>query len=114
MNAIEYATWCQHVKTFEPMQSSMELMKLNVDIAKNARLRGRYWDSKLQQVRHQPDRPDGWFKFPDGTFASLDLVGSIEFFEYILPYNIGAVVYDPYVVVTFFLIIFFKLIIVFT
>ena len=84
MNAIEYATWCQHLKTFEPMQSSMELMKLNVDIAKNVNLKGRYWDSKLQQVRHQPDHPDGWFKFPDGTFASLDLVGDIEFFEYAL------------------------------
>lgn len=91
MNAIEYATWCQNVKTFEPMQSSMELMKLNVDIAKNARLQGRYWDSKLQQVRHQPDRPDGWFKFPDGTFASLDLVGSIEFFEYALGRTPGTI-----------------------
>ena len=84
MNAIEYATWCKEVKTFEPMASSMELMKLNVDIAKKAKLKGRYWDSKLQQVRHQPDKPDGWFKFPDGTFASLDLVGNIEFFEYAL------------------------------
>lgn len=84
MNAIEYATWCQHVKTFEPMQSSVELMKLNIDIAKNARLRGRYWDSKLQQVRHQPDHDDGWFKQADGTFASLDLVGDIEIFEYAL------------------------------
>lgn len=84
MNAIEYATWCQHIKTFEPMASSVELMKLNIDIAKNARLKGRYWDSKLQQVRHQPDHDDGWFKQADGTFASLDLVGDIEIFEYAL------------------------------
>lgn len=81
MNTIEYATWCQHVKSFEPMASSMELMRLNVAIAQQARLRGRYWDSKLQQIRHQPDHDDGWFKKDDGTFASLDLVGDIEFFD---------------------------------
>jgi len=84
MNTIEYATWCQSVKSFEPMASSMELMKLNVDIAKKARLKGRYWDSKLKQVRHQPNHDDGWFKKDDGTFASLDLVGTIEFFDYAL------------------------------
>jgi FkbM family methyltransferase len=84
MNTIEYATWCKDVKSFEPMQSSMELCKMNVDIARAAKLKGRYWDSKLLQVRHQPDYPDGWFKHADGTFASLDLVGNIEFFEYAL------------------------------
>jgi FkbM family methyltransferase len=81
MNTIEYATWCQHIKSFEPMASSMELMRLNVDIATKAKLRGRYWDSRLKQVRHQPDHDDGWFKQDDGTFASLDLVGDIEFFD---------------------------------
>jgi FkbM family methyltransferase len=84
MNTIEYATWCKNVKSFEPMQSSLELMKLNVDIARNANLKGRYWDNKLKKVRHQPDHDDGWFKQADGTFASLNLVGDIEYFEYAL------------------------------
>lgn len=94
MNTIEYATWCREVKSFEPMQSSMELMKLNVDIAKAAKLKGRYWDSKLQQIRHQPERDDGWFKQDDGTFASLDLIGDINFFEYALGKNIGSIVME--------------------
>jgi FkbM family methyltransferase len=84
MNTIEYATWCKDIKSFEPMKSSMELCKMNVDIARNAKLKGRYWDNKLKQVRHQPDHDDGWFKQADGTFASLALVGNIEFFEYAL------------------------------
>ncbi len=81
MNTIEYATWCKDIKSFEPMQSSLELMKLNVDIARAAKLKGRYWDNKLRQVRHQPDHDDGWFKQADGTFASLALVGNIEYFD---------------------------------
>jgi FkbM family methyltransferase len=84
MNTIEYATWCKDIKSFEPMQSSLELMKLNVDIARTAKLKGRYWDNKLKQVRHQPEHDDGWFKQADGTFASLDLVGNIDYFEYAL------------------------------
>jgi FkbM family methyltransferase len=94
MNTIEYATWCKNVKSFEPMQSSLELMKLNVDIARNAKLKGRYWDNKLKQVRHQPDHDDGWFKQADGTFASLKLVGDIEFFEYALGADSGTIVME--------------------
>jgi len=91
MNTIEYATWCKDIKSFEPMQSSMELCKMNVDIARNAKLKGRYWDNKLKQVRHQPDHDDGWFKQADGTFASLKLVGNIEFFEYALGRAAGSI-----------------------
>lgn len=94
MNTIEYATWCKNVKSFEPMQSSMELMKLNVDIAKKAKLKGRYWDSKLKQVRHQPDHDDGWFKQDDGTFASLDLIGNIEYFDCALGAFDGTIVME--------------------
>ena len=94
MNTIEYDTWCKDIKSFEPMQSSMELCKLNVDIARNAKLKGRYWDNTLKQVRHQPERDDGWFKQADGTFASLALVGNIEFFEYALGPTSGDVVME--------------------
>jgi len=81
MNSIEYATWAKSIKGFEPMKGSLELAKLNIDIAKKAKLKGRYWNSKKQEIEHQPDRPDGWFKFVDGSFASLDLVGDIELFN---------------------------------
>jgi len=84
MNSIEYATWAKNVKGFEPMKSSMELARLNIDIAKQAKLKGKYWHNKTRTHLHQPDVPDGWFKFPDKTFASLDLVGNIELFDYAL------------------------------
>ncbi len=81
MNSIEYATWAKNIKGFEPMTGSLELAKLNIDIAKKAKLKGRYWNSKNQKIEHQPDKPDGWFKFVNGSFASLDLVGDIELFS---------------------------------
>lgn len=84
MNTIEYATWAKDVKAFEPMKSSLELMKLNIEIAKNANLKGRYWDTTLKKNIHNPDHPDGWFKFDDGSFAPLDLVANIELFEFAL------------------------------
>ncbi len=81
MNSIEYATWAKNIKGFEPMKSSMKLAELNIGIAKKAKLKGRYWNSKKQEIEHQPNVPDGWFKFVDGSFASLDLVGDIELFN---------------------------------
>lgn len=78
MNAIEYATWAKKIIGFEPMKGSLELAKLNIDIAKKAKLKGRYWNSRKQEIEHQPEHPDGWFKNVNGSFASLDLVGEIE------------------------------------
>jgi FkbM family methyltransferase len=93
MNTIEYATWCKNVKAFEPMKSSVELMKLNIEIAKNAKLKGRYWDTQLKKNIHNPNHPDGWFKDENG-FASLDIVGNIELFEYALGAFSGSVIME--------------------
>ena len=94
MNSIEYATWAKNIKGFEPMKGSLELAKLNIDIAKQARLKGRYWNSKKQEIEHQPDHPDGWFKFVDGSFASLDLVGDIELFNVALGNQEGQIMME--------------------
>jgi len=94
MNSIEYATWAKHVKGFEPMKGSLELAKLNIGIAKKAKLKGRYWNAKKQEIEHQPDHPDGWFKFVNGSFASLDIVGDIELFNVALGNKEGQIMME--------------------
>ena len=94
MNSIEYATWAKNVVGFEPMKGSLELAKLNIDIAKKAKLKGRYWNSKKQIVEHNPDHPDGWFKNVDGSFASLDIVGDIELYNIALGNKEGEILME--------------------
>jgi FkbM family methyltransferase len=94
MNSIEYATWAKKVIGFEPMKGSLELAELNIDIAKKARLKGRYWNSKKKIHEHNPDHPDGWFKNVDGSFASLDLVGDIELHNVALGNRQGEIVME--------------------
>jgi hypothetical protein len=94
MNTIEYATWADNVIGFEPMKGSLELAKLNIEIAKKAKLTGRYWNSQEQKIEHQPDRPDGWFKLPNGDFASLDIVGDITLHNVALGNYVGKAVME--------------------
>lgn len=80
MNSIEYATWAQEIKSFEPMKGTFELLKLNIDLAKKDKLKGKYYNTKKQTYEHNPEVDDGWYK-KDGKFASLDLIGNIELFN---------------------------------
>lgn len=80
MNTIEYATWAKSIKSFEPMNSTYELLKMNVDIAKKAKLKGKYYNIKEQKYQHDPSKDDGWYKMGD-RFASLNLIGDIEMFN---------------------------------
>jgi len=80
-NTIEYATWAKHIKSFEPMLSSFSLMELNIDIARAAKLKGKYYNNKAKAYIHAPEKDDGWFKFSNKTFASLDIIGDIKLFN---------------------------------
>ena len=70
-NTMEYATWAQEVHGYEPFTPTFDLAEVNVEINKNLKLQGRYFPSR------DPNKPDGWWKQPDGTFASLDMTGKI-------------------------------------
>lgn len=76
-NTMEYATWAQTVHGFEPFPETYQLAVENINLNKNVELKGRYWDTKSISTKHDPDHADGWFKKPDGTFASLSIVGNI-------------------------------------
>ena len=70
-NTIEYATWGKNIESFEPMRNNFYLCKKNVAHAKKNKLKGTYFDRKSNTHKHNPNRPDGWFKIGK-DFASLD------------------------------------------
>ena len=81
-NSMEYATWVKEVHGFEPFPSTYELAEENIKLNRQVPLKGRYWNSKELKTEHTTDRDDGWYK-QNGSFASLDITGTIQ------TYNVG-------------------------
>lgn len=77
-NTMEYATWAQDVHGFEPFPDTFVMATENIELNKHVELKGRYWDSKQVKTQHDPNHADGWFKLPNGQFASLALSGNIH------------------------------------
>ena len=77
-NTMEYATWAQTVHGFEPTPSTFELAKANVELNQHVELKGRYYNTHKVMTEHNPDHADGWFKFPDKSFASLDMTANVH------------------------------------
>lgn len=82
-NTMEYATWAQNVHGFEPFPETYQLATETIKLNQHVELKGRYWDTKTIRTIHNPNHADGWFKLPDGNFASLKLTGNIH------TYNVG-------------------------
>lgn len=82
-NTMEYSTWAQTVHGFEPTPSTFELAKANIELNQHVELKGRYYNSQTQSTQHDPNHADGWFKFPNKTFASLDMTANVHI------YNVG-------------------------
>ena len=80
-NTMEYATWAKDVHGFEPFPDTYILATENIKLNQHVELKGRYWDTKLVQTVHDPNYPDGWFKYDDSTFASLELTGNIHTYD---------------------------------
>jgi len=76
-NTMEYATWAQEVHGFEPFPETYNLAVENITLNQHVELKGRYWDTKTISTIHDPNHADGWFKQPDGSFASLALTANI-------------------------------------
>jgi FkbM family methyltransferase len=77
-NTMEYATWAETVHGFEPTPSTFELAKANVELNQHVELKGRYYNSHKVMTEHTPDHPDGWYKFPDKSFASLTMTADVH------------------------------------
>ena len=77
-NTMEYATWARTVQGFEPFPETYDLAVENIELNQNVELRGRYWNSKLQQTQHQPDHADGWFQTGVRQYASMAITADIQ------------------------------------
>ena len=77
-NTMEYATWAQTVHGFEPTPSTYELAVANIELNQKVELKGRYYNSQTQLTELDPERADGWYKYPDKTFASLDMTADVH------------------------------------
>lgn len=80
-NTIEYATWAKKIESFEPMRNTMKLCKMNVKIAQKSKLKGKYFNRKKKCYEHLLDKEDGWFKYSNSSFASLDIIGQVNFYN---------------------------------
>ena len=76
-NTMEYATWAKQVHGFEPFPDTYVMATENINLNKHVELKGRYWDTRNVKTLHDPNHADGWYKLPDGTFASLEITGNI-------------------------------------
>jgi FkbM family methyltransferase len=76
-NTMEYATWAKTVHGFEPFPDTYNLATENILLNRHVELKGRYWDTRNVKTVHDPNHADGWWKKPDGTFASLELTANI-------------------------------------
>lgn len=76
-NTMEYATWAKTVHGFEPFPDTYKLATENILLNQHVELKGRYWDTRNVRTVHDPNHADGWWKLPNGTFASLELTGRI-------------------------------------
>lgn len=74
-NTMEYATWAKTVHGFEPFTPTFQLAEVNVELNKNLKLQGRYFPSR------DPNKPDGWWKLADGSFASLDMTADVHIYN---------------------------------
>lgn len=77
-NTMEYATWAKDVHGFEPFPDTFQLANETIQLNQHVELKGRYWDTRQARTLHDPNHNDGWFKLPNGTFASLELTGNIR------------------------------------
>jgi len=71
-NTMEYATWAKTVHGFEPFTPTFELAEVNVALNQTLKLKGRYYPIR------EEDKPDGWWKLEDKTFASLDMIADVH------------------------------------
>jgi FkbM family methyltransferase len=80
-NTMEYATWAKTVHGFEPTPMTYTLAEANVELNQHVELKGRYYNSQKICTEHDPNHHDGWFKYPDKTFASLTMTADVHIYN---------------------------------
>ena len=91
-NTIAYAEWCRRVESFEPTPTTLILLKANIKIAQQQRLRGIYWKGTNNSGDFFRDDAieAGWFRHK-GRYRSMAVTGDITVHEAAVGNQNGAV-----------------------
>lgn len=81
-NTIEYATWCQKVESFEPTPTTLILLKANIQIAQQQKLKGIYWQGTIESGNFYRDETQevGWYRYK-GHWQPINVTGQITVHE---------------------------------
>lgn len=81
-NTIAYAEWAQYVESFEPTPTTLKMLKANIEIAKQQKLKGVYWKGTDEQgdLYRDETAESGWYTYK-GVLQSMDIVADIAVHE---------------------------------
>jgi FkbM family methyltransferase len=77
-NTIAYSEWAQKVESFEPTPTTLKMLKANIEIAKQQKLRGIYWKGTDEEGSLYRDEhaDSGWYTYK-GVYQPMDVVADI-------------------------------------
>ena len=81
-NTIAYSEWAQQVESFEPTPTTLILLKANIAIAQQQKLKGVYWKGSVDHGDfYRDDSADaGWYRHK-GIWQSMDVTADIRLHE---------------------------------
>jgi len=81
-NTIAYSEWAQKVESFEPTPTTLKMLKANIAIAKQQKLKGVYWKgTDVAGSLYRDETADaGWYTYK-GIHQSMDVVADITVHE---------------------------------
>lgn len=81
-NTIAYSEWAQKVESFEPTPTTLKMLKANIAIAKQQKLKGVYWRGTDQEgdLYRDEEAKAGWYTYK-GVHQSMDVVADITVHE---------------------------------
>ena len=92
-NTISYAEWARDVEAFEPTPTTLRMLRANIDIAGQSRLKGLYWrgDSYQGQFYRDSSVDAGWYTLR-GQPQSMNIQGQITIHDVALTNrNVGSI-----------------------
>lgn len=81
-NTIAYAEWAQNVESFEPTPTTLKMLKANIEIAKQQKLKGIYWKGTDEEGELYRDEAAeaGWYTYK-GVYQPMDIVADVTVHE---------------------------------
>ena len=81
-NTIAYGEWAENVESFEPTPTTLKMLRANIEIAKQQKLKGVYWKGTDQEgdMYRDEDAKSGWY-IHKGIHQSMDITANITVHE---------------------------------